>query len=137
MRRRLLIIAITAGCSHPPPPKPPPAELPVTGAASIAGDWILDDDMGWYHLLTVDKDGTLAGTIDRGKLPQCQTKGTLATGKQERHFMVTFSKNSCHPDDQAVPLSFEVVSFTGDALTLVVAGKEGNERHTYTRKPKQ
>jgi hypothetical protein len=137
MRRLIPVIVIVAGCSKPPPPKPPPAELAVTGPASIAGDWILDDDMGWYHKLSVDKDGVVVGTIDRGKLAPCETKGSLATGKEERHFMVTYSKNTCHPEDQSVPLAFEVASFTGEVLTLVVTGKAGNERHTYHRKPKQ
>ena len=44
-------------------------------------------------------------TIDRGKLPQCESKGALATGKEQRHFTVTYSKNTCHPEDQSVPLA--------------------------------
>lgn len=137
MRRLIPPILAAAACGHPPPPKPPPAELPVTSIASVAGEWILDDDMGWYHVLAIDKDGKLVGTIDRGKLAKCETKGDIASGKEQRHFTLTYVKNTCHPEDQSVPLGFEVASFTGDALTLVITAQQGPERHTYTRKPKQ
>jgi hypothetical protein len=137
MRRLITLLTLAAACGHKPPPKPPPAELPVATIASVAGDWILDDDMGWYHVLSIDKNGKLVGTIDRGKLARCETKGDIASGKEQRHFTLTYAKNTCHPEDQSVPLAFEVASFTGDVLTLVVATKQGPERHTYTRKPVQ
>jgi hypothetical protein len=126
-------IALVVACGHKASPKKVAAELPVDDIASIAGDWVSDDDMGWYHVLAIARDGALVGTIDRGKLPKCELAGLVVGAPKQ--FAVTFTKHTCHPEDQGAPLVFEVVSFTGDTLTLVIAAHSGPERRTYQRKP--
>jgi hypothetical protein len=130
--RWLLLITLVA-CGAKAKPQPPPAELEVTGPASIAGDWVTDDDMSSYAL-TIQPDGKLVGRIDRGKLPACDRVGVL-TG-DGRKLALAMTKNTC---EQADPhpgnATFEVASFTGTALTIAVTIDGSLERRTYTRRP--
>ena len=130
---RLLVLALVVGCGQKAKPAPPPAELEVTGPASIAGDWVADDEMSWSYRLSIKADGTLVGQIDRGKLPRCDREGTLTgTGKQ---LQLAMTKNTC---EQALAHAgtgqLEVASFTGNAMTVVVTIDGKPERRTYTRR---
>lgn len=130
---RWVVLVLLVACGQKAKPRPPPAELEVTGAASIAGEWVADDEMSSYAL-SIQPDGTLVGRTDRGKLPACDRIGTL-TG-DGRELALAMTKNTC---EQADPHpgngSLEIASFTGNTLTLVFTIDGAAERRTYTRKP--
>ncbi|HET9482513.1 MAG TPA: hypothetical protein VFO79_01030 [Xanthomonadales bacterium] len=133
---RLVVIGLLLlGCGQKARPAPAPAEQAVTGIASIAGEWVADDEMSWSYALAITADGTLTGKIDRGKLPRCERQGTLAYAGG-RKFKLAMTKNTC---EQAIAnagaAEVEVASFTGNALTLVVTTDGVAERRTYTRRP--
>jgi len=134
--RWLVVVLLVAGCGQRAKPQPPPAEKEITGVASFAGEWVADDEMSWSYRLTIKPDGTLLATIDRGKLPRCDREGTLAAGEAARKFKLAMRKNTC---EQAIAnagmADFEVASFTGDVLTIVVTTNGVPERRTYTRRP--
>ncbi|MBX3156851.1 MAG: hypothetical protein KF773_12830 [Deltaproteobacteria bacterium] len=136
MRRSAVLAALLAACGSKPAPKKPPAELAVDGPASIAGEWVVDDDMGWYHTLAIAADGAFTLSIDRGKLAPCQQAGRLSPGDKARAFSLALSKDTCHPDAASATVAVEIGSFTGESLTLVVTGTGGAERRTYQRKPR-
>lgn len=134
--RWLVLVVLATGCGSKPRPAPPPAERDVTGVESIAGEWVADDDMSWSYALAIQPDGTLVGKIDRGKLPRCDREGKLAPAGTPRRFTLAMTKNTC---EQAIThagtADFEVASFTGDALTVVVTVDGVPERRTYRRRP--
>ncbi len=127
---------LVIGCGQKAKPPAPAAEREVTGVASVAGDWVTDDEMSWSYALTIEPDGTLLASIDRGKLPRCERRGQLAVDSG-RKFKLAMTKNTC---EQAVTnagaASLEVASFTGDVLTIVVTTDGTPERRTYTRRPR-
>ena len=130
---RLLLFAALAACGQKAKPAPPPAELEVAGPASIAGEWVADDEMSWSYALSIKADGSLVGRIDRGKLPRCEREGTLSgTGKQ---LQLAMTKNTCEQAHaHAGAGQLEVASFTGGTLTVVVTVDGKPERRTYTRR---
>jgi hypothetical protein len=134
--RWLPVVVLAAGCGSKQKPPPPPAEREVTGVASIAGDWVADDEMSWSYALTIQPDGAYTGKIDRGKLPRCDREGTLTVGDSPRKLKLAMKKNTC---EQAIAnagvADVEVASFTGDVLTLIVTADGVAERRTYTRRP--
>ena len=131
----LAVACLVVGCGQKAKPTPAPVEQPVTGIASIAGDWVADDDMAWSYALTIEPGGALYGKIDRGKLPRCERQGRLAPAG-ERTFTLAMTKNTC---EQAIAnagvAEVEVASYTGDSITLVVTIDGVAERRTYTRRP--
>lgn len=135
--RWLVLVLLVVGCGPKPKPQAPPAEQPITGVASIAGEWVADDEMSWSYALTITPDGALVGKIDRGKLPRCDREGTLSPGDGARKFKLVMTKNTC---EQAIAnagtADFEVASYTGNVLTVVVTPANGEaERRTYARRP--
>src|SRR5258708_5524691 len=124
---------VVVACGHAPPPKPPPAELAVKTAADIAGTWVTSDDMDWGYRLTIDKDGKLDQTIDRGKLGRCAQKGTLAVGGEPKQFAITYAKNECNQQYDGGAVQLKVTSFTGDALAVTLVGYGVEERHVYKK----
>jgi hypothetical protein len=137
MRRSAFLVALLLGCGGKPPPKKPPAELAVDNPASIAGEWVVDDDMGFFYKLSIAADGAVTRRIDRGKLAPCEETGKLAAGDKPKSFTLAMSKDTCHPDAANATVAVEVASFTGDALTLVVTTSTGPERRTYRRRTAQ
>ena len=134
--RWFLVAACLFGCGQKAQPKPKPTEQEVTGAASIAGEWVTDDEMSWNYSLSIKPDGALVGKIDRGKLPQCDREGKLAPDGP-RKFKLNMSKNTCDQSQMHPGMAeLEVASFTGNALSIVVtpAGEEPEHR-TYQRRP--
>ena len=134
--RWLPVALVLVACGSKAKPPPPPTERDVTDVASIAGEWVADDDMSWSYALTIKPDGVFAHKIDRGKLPRCEREGMLAAGDANRKFKLAMKKNSC---EQAIPnagvADVEVASYTGNVLTLVVTTDGVPERRTYTRRP--
>ena len=109
-------------------------QLPVTGIASIAGDWVTDDDMGWNYSLVIDPTGAFLAKLERGKLPGCEQKGTLAAGAEAKRFALALTKNTCEAPFTAA--NVEVASFTGGELTVVVTPPGGEPQpRTYQRRP--
>jgi hypothetical protein len=135
--RWLLVVLCVFGCGSKAKPKPAAAEQEVTGVASIAGDWVADDEMSWSYALSIQANGALVGKIDRGKLPRCDREGKLAAGDAPRKFKLDMTKNTCE-QSEAHPgkAELEVTSFTGNALTITVTPAGGEAEHrTYTRRP--
>lgn len=127
-------IVFVAACAKPPPPKPPPAQLPITGVASIAGDWVTDDEMGWNYSLVIDGTGAFLAKLERGKLPGCEQKGTLSPGSAAKRFALALTKNTCESPFTAAEV--DVASFTGEHLTVVVTPPSGvSQQRTYHRRP--
>lgn len=133
---RWLVLALALGCGQKAKPAPPPAEVPIAGIATFAGEWVADDDMSWSYRLTIRPDGALIAAIDRGKLPRCDREGTLAAGDGARKFKLAMTKNTC---EQAIAhagtADFEVASYTGNVLRVIVTVDGTPEERTYTRKP--
>jgi hypothetical protein len=136
MYRYAFLAALLVGCGGKPAPKKAAPELPVDGPASIAGEWVVDDDMGFFYTLTIGADGALGRKIDRGKMAPCEEGGKLAAGDKPKAFTLAKSKDTCHPDAANASIAVEVASFTGDVLTLVVTTSMGPERRTYRRRAK-
>ena len=133
--RWLVLSLVVAGCGPKQKPPAAPAEQPVTGVASIAGEWVADDEMSWSYALSIKPDGALVGRVDRGKLPRCDREGTLSP-VEGRKFKLVMTKNTC---EQAIAnagtAELEVASYTGNALTVVVTTNGQPERRTYARRP--
>jgi hypothetical protein len=124
-------LVLAASCSKPPPPKPPPTERSADKVADVAGRWVTSDDMDWGYSMTIEPSGVIDVWIDRGKAGRCEQKGTIEPARASRTFRVIYSRGECNPEAVNLPLELTVKSFTGDALTIVVAG----QARTYLRAP--
>jgi hypothetical protein len=115
------VVIALASCGHAPPPPPKPAEKPVAAASDIAGKWVASDDTDFAYALTITAEGAFDLWIDRNKMGRCEEKGTLAAAS-DKTFNLTYKVNDCHRETvgQTQPLAVE--SFTGDALTIALAG---------------
>ena len=134
--RWLVVAMLAVGCGQKAKPAPPPAEIPIAGISTFAGEWVADDEMAWSYRLTIKPDGALTGTIDRGKLPRCDREGTLAAGDGPKKFKLAMTKNTCEQAlAHAGTADFEVTSYTGNALSIVVTVDGTPEQRTYARKP--
>jgi|SRR5688500_5136053 len=130
MRRVALLVSLLGACSKPPPPKPPPAERSADKVADIAGRWVASDEMDWGYDMKIEASGAIDVWIDRGKTGRCEQKGTI-TPAASRVFRVVYTRGECNPGAVNVPIDMTVKSFTGDALTIVVA----DQARTYQRAP--
>jgi hypothetical protein len=130
MRRVWPLLLVLVACSKPPPPKPPPAERTADQVADIAGRWVTSDEMDNSYSMTIEAAGVIEVWIDRGKTGRCQQKGTIAPAGAKK-FTVTYTRGECNPQAVNIPIELTVTSFTGDALTIAVAG----EPRTYQRAP--
>lgn len=130
MRRVWPLLLVLVACSKTPPPKPPPAERTAEQVADIAGRWVTSDAMDNSYSMTIEATGVIDVWIDRGKTGRCQQKGTIAPAGT-RKFKVTYTRGECNPQAVNIPIELTVTSFTGDALTIAVAG----EPRTYQRAP--
>jgi hypothetical protein len=133
---------VVVGCGSKPAPRQPPAiEQPVTGVASIAGDWVTDDDedeLASSYALVIARDGKLTRTVDRGKLPRCEQVGTLSAAEGERKFTLVLTKNTCGEGVAGSGVvRVGVSSFTGDRLGVWFGDDAGLgvEFQTYERRP--
>ena len=135
---RLVIASlILAACSHAPAKKPPPEEIPIEGPQTFAGTWLTNDDLDWYYRLIVVPDGRFGLVIERGKMGQCEQKGTLVAGKGPSTFQLTLTKDSCSKTGPTGgSLTVSVASYTGQALTLAYLVGGELVKKTYTRDPK-
>ena len=126
--RPLLLALVLTSCAKPPPPKPPPAQLAADAVADLAGRWVASDDLDWGYSMTIAPTGEIDVWIDRGKMGRCEQKGTIVA-QGNRTFRVTYSRGECNPRAVNTPLALMVTSFTGEALTVVVA----DQSRTYQR----
>ena len=132
--RWLVLVVLAMACGQQARPRPAPAERDVAGVADIAGDWVADDEMSWSYALTIKPDGSLVGRIDRGKLPRCDRAGTLAGAG--RKLTLAMTRNTCEQSiAHAGTADFEIASFTGDVLEVIVTIDGSAERRTYRRRP--
>jgi hypothetical protein len=105
-------------------------ELPAEKVADVAGVWVTSDDMDWGYKMTIAAPATIDVWIDRNKLGRCEQKGTIQP-RSPRVFRVTYTRGECNPQAVNVPIDMSIESFTGDKLTLDVAG----QKRTYSRAP--
>jgi hypothetical protein len=134
--RILLPWVLACACGHAPPPKPPPPELPVATPADLAGTWVADDEMDRGYRMTIGKDNTFDLVIDRGKVGNCEQKGTLSPGAAPKEFTLQYEKNECNRDYTGAGIQLKVASFTGDTLAVVMVGYGVEERHAFKRAPR-
>ena len=130
--RIALLLAVLAACGHAPPPAPPAKQLPAATVAAIAGTWATSGELDWEYKMVITPPDTIAFTIDRGTAGGCDQSGTIAP-KADHVFAVTYTRGSCNHDVVGHPLDLTIASFTGDHLTVEVAG----QRRTYTLVPHQ
>lgn len=134
--RWVIGILLVAACSHPPPKHVAAAEEPVTGAASFAGTWLMNDDMDWGYRLVLVPDGRFALAVDRGKGGPCEQRGRLAQQADPKHYTLTLTKDTCGNGAVGGALPVAIGSFTGDALTLVYSVGTTEMHRAYQRDPK-
>jgi len=99
----------------------------VTAVGDVAGTWRASDELDFTYTLTIGADGAYEQWIDRNRIGRCRQKGTLAgTGKA---LQLTYQIDDCKRDDIGTTQPLAIESFTGDALTIAIAG----ERRAYRR----
>lgn len=136
--RWMLVMLVMAACGNKPAPRHADPQVPVTGAASIAGTWLTNDEVDWFYRLNLFFDGRFALTIERGKMGTCEQNGMLRPGTAGSAFLLTLTKDSCAPGGSPLggSLAVSVPSYTGEALTLMYLVGNTQIRRSYTRDPK-
>jgi hypothetical protein len=124
------------GCHHEPPAKAPAAERPLAKPGDLAGEWVRSDDMDFGYHLVVSATGEMTQTIERGRMGKCVQTATLTAGSEARSFDFAFSKEECDEGGVGAKRTMKVVSFTSDALDVIISGGVSPLHRHYTPAPK-
>lgn len=133
--RWVLASMVVAACGHAKPTLTEGNEEPVTGVATLAGTWLTNDDMDWLYRLRISPDGRFAMGVERGKLGNCEQRGTIAQYGEGASFMLTITRDTCS-DSEGGSLPFTIPSFTGDKMTLAYKVGTTKTKRFYSRDPK-